>query len=414
MKKVLIITYYYPPDNNGGVERPYRFAKYLPEYGYDPIVITTDAYGKMQGEKNVHRFWDLGAEKNQNKIGRGLLFFLKGLRKTIASIHLLSYDFFWYVNARTTIDKIVSQNKIDIIFSTYLPISTVLLGLHLKRKYKISLVVDFRDGLLFEGLEEFNIIQKFFAKRLEKRIVEDADFITTVSPPITEYFKEEYSIENVATIYNGFDDEELDVIGDNYQPKLGARPFLIKYFGRFGKSSRNCNPENFFRALSVLKEKGVIDKNSFNLVMFTDLLDSELSLIGEFRINDIVTINDIINRGDALREMRDCDFLLFHGDVQRTSVVSSKLMEYIFMDKPILGICRGNEAERIIRRTSTGVTTGFEVDEIIKGLKMALNYNVVDFNPNISEINKFKRRKLTRELANVLRMTLCVIGDSEQ
>lgn len=400
-KKVLIIAYCYPPANNGGVERPYRFAKYLPEYGYDPIVITTNAYGVIEGETNVLRFWDL-AGQNEKKTNRILIFFLKALRKLIIDAGIfLERDLFWYISARKNINRFILRNKIDVVFCTYPTIGSMLLGIHLKRKSKTALVVDFRDGLLFEGLQEFNRIRKFSAEKLERKIVENADFITTVSPPITNYFKQKYKVQNVATIYNGFDEQELNGIKDTHQPKLQTKPFVIKYFGRFGKSSKTCDPTNLFNAVSLLKEKRFLNPKNFSLVMFTDLLNSELGLIRKFGISDIVTINPIINRELALREMKCCNFLLFHGDAHRTSVVSTKLLEYIFMRKPILGICKGNEAEKIIERTSTGIVIGFEVDEIIEGFKKALNYDLRDFNPNSSEIRKFTRRILTRELANV-------------
>jgi hypothetical protein len=397
-KKVLIIAYYYPPANNGGIERPYRFAKYLPQYGYDPIVITTDAYGRIEGEKSVCRFRDI-VNQNDKKTSRIRFFLLRALRKIVVMMGF--YSFGWYFNAKKNIKNTVFNNKIDIVFSTYPPITTVLLGLHLKRKCKIPLVVDFRDGFLFERCRKLNIVQKFFAEKVEKEVVKHADFIITVSPPITNYFKQRYKVGDLATIYNGFDASDLDDIKDIYMPKLEERPFLVKYFGRFGKSSENRKPANLFKALSILKEKGLISKDSFHLVMFTDLFEFESNLIKKLKIDNIVTVNTIINRDDALREMKHCDFLLFHGDVNSSGVVSTKLLEYIFMERPILGICRGNEAEHIIEKTSTGIVTGFEVDEIVGGLKKALNYNSRDFNPNFDEISKFTRKKLTKELANI-------------
>lgn len=398
MKNVLIIAYHYPPANNGGIERPYRFVKYLPQYGYDPIVITTDAYGKIEGEKSVFRFSDIVSQSDK-KTSRILFFLLRALRKIVVMLGFYSYG--WYFTAKKNIENIIFNNKIDIVFSTYPPLTTVLLGLHLKRKYNIPLVVDFRDGFLFERCRKLNFLQEFCAKIIEKKIVKHADFIITVSPPITNYFKQRYKVGNLATIYNGFDTSDLDDIKDIDTSKLEGRPFLMKYFGRLGKSSRFCDPANIFKALSILKEEGLISKDSFHLVMFTDLLKSESSLIKKLRIDDIVIINAIINREDALREMKNCDFLLFHGDTHRMSVVSTKLMEYIFMKRPILGICKGNEAEHIIDKTSTGIIAGFELDEIIEGFKKVLNYNLKDFNPNLDEISKFTRIKLTKELANI-------------
>ena len=40
---MLIITYYWPPSGGAGVQRTLKFAKYLPEFGIEPIIITVDA-----------------------------------------------------------------------------------------------------------------------------------------------------------------------------------------------------------------------------------------------------------------------------------------------------------------------------------------------------------------------------------
>ncbi|HMT12896.1 MAG TPA: glycosyl transferase, partial [Ignavibacteria bacterium] len=40
MKKVLIISYYFPPSGGPGVQRVLKFVKYLPEFGWQPIVLT--------------------------------------------------------------------------------------------------------------------------------------------------------------------------------------------------------------------------------------------------------------------------------------------------------------------------------------------------------------------------------------
>ena len=40
MKKVLVITYYWPPSGGPAVQRVMKFCKYLPKYGWEPIVLT--------------------------------------------------------------------------------------------------------------------------------------------------------------------------------------------------------------------------------------------------------------------------------------------------------------------------------------------------------------------------------------
>ena len=44
-KKVLIITYYWPPSGGSGVQRWLKFVKYLPQFGWQPTVITVTPTG---------------------------------------------------------------------------------------------------------------------------------------------------------------------------------------------------------------------------------------------------------------------------------------------------------------------------------------------------------------------------------
>jgi len=39
-KKVLILTYYWPPAGGPGVQRVLKLVKYLPDFGWDPIILT--------------------------------------------------------------------------------------------------------------------------------------------------------------------------------------------------------------------------------------------------------------------------------------------------------------------------------------------------------------------------------------
>ena len=39
-KKLLMIAYIFPPAGNVGIYRPVKFVKYLPEFGWDPVVLT--------------------------------------------------------------------------------------------------------------------------------------------------------------------------------------------------------------------------------------------------------------------------------------------------------------------------------------------------------------------------------------
>ena len=42
MQKILIITYYWPPGAGAGVQRWLKFSKYLPSFGWEPVILTVD------------------------------------------------------------------------------------------------------------------------------------------------------------------------------------------------------------------------------------------------------------------------------------------------------------------------------------------------------------------------------------
>ena len=56
MKKLLLVAYHFLPDAEVGVIRPAKFAKYLPEFGHEPYVITVKDryYDGITNNGNIH------------------------------------------------------------------------------------------------------------------------------------------------------------------------------------------------------------------------------------------------------------------------------------------------------------------------------------------------------------------------
>ncbi|MBP8864209.1 MAG: glycosyl transferase family 1, partial [Anaerolineae bacterium] len=48
MRKVLVIAYYFPPQGGAGVQRTLKFVKYLPQFGWQPVILTAKPTGKLQ------------------------------------------------------------------------------------------------------------------------------------------------------------------------------------------------------------------------------------------------------------------------------------------------------------------------------------------------------------------------------
>ena len=44
LKNIAMVAYTFPPLNYSGTERPFQFAKHLPEFGYLPFILSQDNY----------------------------------------------------------------------------------------------------------------------------------------------------------------------------------------------------------------------------------------------------------------------------------------------------------------------------------------------------------------------------------
>jgi hypothetical protein len=99
---------------------------------------------------------------------------------------------------------------------------------------------------------------------------------------------------------------------------------------------------------------------------------------------------------------RQADYLLFYGVPGKTTIISSKIPEYIRLNKPIIGICKGNEAETIIQKTGTGEVCDFD-ESSIESLLMKMLNGEIHYQPDHIEISKFDRKFQAKEIAGIIR-----------
>ena len=60
MKKILIIYPHFPPSNLAGVHRPRLFANHLPEFGWEPVILTVhEKYSEEEPDHNLGKLLPL-------------------------------------------------------------------------------------------------------------------------------------------------------------------------------------------------------------------------------------------------------------------------------------------------------------------------------------------------------------------
>src|SRR5438132_13514328 len=144
MKKVLMIAFHFPPYSGGsGIHRTLKFTRYLPEFGWQPIVLTASrqAYGARAKDDyqipkgvEVARAFALDTKRHLS---------LRG--KYFQSLALPDQWVTWWPGAVALGCNLIRKHRPDVIWSTY-PIATAhLIGLTLYRLIGIPWVAYIRD-----------------------------------------------------------------------------------------------------------------------------------------------------------------------------------------------------------------------------------------------------------------------------
>ncbi len=355
--KILLIAYYFPPLPGPGALRPDRMAKYLRSCGHDVFILTQADRAPKNEEAAIRRVLDIG--HNCARRGwRGIQWL--ALRLAVeamnrAGIYASIYSF-WKRAVLKREEAIMADARPQAIIATYPPIETLEIGCRLSRKYKLPLIADFRDGLLFEAIESKNLRRLASVRRayaaIERQVAREAAALTTVSEPLSRYFRETYGLSCVATVPNGFDPDETRL----RLPDIDLEPgcFHIVHSGRFALSDANCDITPLVRALSSLLDGRPELRRTLRLHLLGELDRREKRMLSGLIRRGVVRRHGSVSRPLALAFQRRAGLLLLVTSPDRRSVATAKIFEYLQARRPILALTGRTFAAEIIEKTRCG------------------------------------------------------------
>ena len=229
LKKILVITYYWPPSGGPGVQRVLKYCKYLPKYGWEPIILTVsdgdfpvlDESLALEVENfkvfktksfSFHKIFNFLNKKSntptfQLSSSDKDSLFVRFSRWIRLNIIIPDGRIGWLPGAVKKGNYIIGKYKIDAIFSSAPPYTTHLIAKSLSISNKIPWVADFRDPWTdrFYNYENKRwwLTQKL-DKYLEHSVIKNADRCISVSRTISKYYKKSFEI-----IHNGYDEDFL-------------------------------------------------------------------------------------------------------------------------------------------------------------------------------------------------------------
>jgi glycosyltransferase involved in cell wall biosynthesis len=366
--KILLIAYYFPPLPGPGSLRPAGMAKYLQSWGHDVFILTQAGRAPKSEGTAIWRIHDIS--HNCDRRGwRGIQWLV--LRLAVEALnHAGIYASIYSLWKRAVLRRsktIIASVRPQAIIATYPPIETLEIGFHLSWKYKLPLITDFRDGLLFEAIESkrlrrFACIRKAY-KAIEYHVVNEAATLITVSEPLSRYFRETYGKSYVATVPNGFDPDETQ----QRLPDIVLEPgcFHIVHSGRFSLSDAGCTILPLVQALNLLLADRPELTQKLRLHFLGELSRREKRILACLAQRGVVCIHGSVSRPHALAFQRRADLLLLVTSPDRRSVATTKIFEYLQARRPILALTPRSFAAEIIEKCRCGwVVSPMAVDEI--------------------------------------------------
>jgi glycosyltransferase involved in cell wall biosynthesis len=348
MRKVLVIAYYFPPLGLSGVQRTVKFVKYLEQYGWQPTVLTVSHTGYYAKDESMLR--ELEARNirivRADSLDPNRLFQKKGVVKVPAErtrkiLSRLSDTFFipdnkigWKHAAVKAASALLKEEPHQLIFATAPPQTAFLIGKALKEKFKIPLVVDYRDAWVDYPFKFYPTpFHKFYNFTLERAVLRSADAIVTASRRVKEMILRRYKFltyNDIQIISQGYDPDDMQI---NDGIPLPTTPKMrITYSGTFYEDR---NPNYFLEALARV------------FVKHPDWSDKiEACFIGTFsaeygRTVTRLGLTDAVNALGYL-DHRQCVKYLMASDVLWVKMMDDKsspgkIYEYIGTGKKILG-----------------------------------------------------------------------------
>ena len=419
MKKVLIVAYFWP--YRQGSIRTLGLTKYLPEFRWQPIILTAPLHEKPDPQfrvietspyPEVLSFWKrlLGFDLNKNirnqvkeQLGITSKRFLVDSFLTFCG-EVFNYpdsDKNWIPLAVKAGKELLQNEHVDAIISVS-PVTRHLVAKELKVKYKIPWIADFPDLWTQNHNYQYGSLRKLIDRRLELKTISKADVLVTVSQPWAEKLRTLHKGHPVYAITHGFDPAIVNTPPVNLTTK-----FTITYTGSIylGKQA----PSKLFAALQDLISEGAIDPNEVEIRFYGSKEGWLAREIEKYGLSVIAKQYGRVSRQIVLEKQRESQLLLLLDweYKKEKGVCPGKIYEYLAARRPILAI--GGSDDNVIRKLLDETKAGRYglVTEDIKSILRELysEYKLkgkITYNGDTAKINKYSYREMAKKFAEIL------------
>jgi len=341
-KRLLMVAFHFPPSGAVAAQRAHKFARYLPEFGWEPIVVARRP-DPLQPRDESFAGRPAPAEELQPTEGSRLLGILpkSWIDPVRRFVCIPDEETGWRKLLRRRLPELIERHRPDVLWANSVPTGSLVAAAAAARQTGLPLVVDFHNewtrNMYYRPSTRWH---DSVHHRLEGEVIETARAVTTLNPVHTDDLRVRFPRVRIETIENGCDPEDYTV--EPADPV--RRPLVFTYAGAvYGYQS----PAPFLRALAG-----------------TGLKDVEVRIVGD-RFNQFspgewpfpVSVEGHRTHRElgAVFSKSSAFFLCLEPPAARQ--LPAKLYEYLRAGRPTFAIVpRGGAAAQWLARAGAGMS----------------------------------------------------------
>ena len=411
-----MIAPYFPPRKRVGSLRPFRFARHLRDFDYEPAVVFIEDKKSRLSEREEESLRGIAlipvktpfdnTANSGSSVQRSSS--PKKSGKSDSLIDRITPMDTWWPLFRLRKKKILKQVKAfnpDLIWSTADPWSSHWLAEKISKKLNLPWISDYRDPWTLCNIRGANKPEwtKSYEKKYEKRFIRNADRIIFTAEATSEKYRSEYQnhAEKIRTIYNSFDE---DYFTGETSVKRDQNPDLLYlyFFGKFRQLSPVKPVIDILKALRELDDQ-ILSK--IRIVTNEPLTDVQRSGVEKAGLLENFEIEKPVLYEESRAYLQQADVLLLTTSAKRDDIIPAKLWDYMAAGRPVLAVSSNAEVHRLVKHTPEG--SSFYPDQATEAAKKmaelwkAKQSGKVGDQEDYTPRAQFGSRETTRQLAAI-------------
>jgi hypothetical protein len=433
-RTVLIVTPFFAPQNHAAVFRAFKVAKYLPDFGWKPVVLTVDTQYEFNEDPALLDQLGLETEvvcaRYIEPTLRGVRMALGGRDRTFgglkqrpslerqlnspprSSASQIFYQYLvrnwfqtpdaywtWAKRAIPVARKIMKDLEISLVFTTAPPFSSLLVGESLQRD-GATWIADFRDPLCYTQQLSSRVARVSHRQRqIMIRALAHANAITLASSSIASIYRDMFGNQGVDPVFipTGIDEGVLK----SEARKSSGPPYLL-----FAGEVLPEFDTLFWETFAMAVKDRLVERTGIKVVIVGTLRLNRPRLtpiLDRFGLDGQVEFRDQMPQQDTYKLLQEAVAgLLVPGINSRWWTNAAKMTDYIGMRKPVIAVVPDpSEARTALTRSRLGVFLDGSAEQRAHTLINFLLGNSQMPEPDANECDRYTARRQVQSFVEI-------------